>query len=49
MLTLTRIYGFWKHISNVESQELKRYLEMFYGLMYRPLSQNALAAPAEED
>jgi sucrose synthase len=36
LLRLTRIYGFWKHISNIDREETRRYLEMFYGLLYRP-------------
>ncbi len=39
LLSLSRIYGFWKHISNMEREETRRYLEMFYGLMYRPLAE----------
>lgn len=35
-LRLSRIYGFWRHISSLEREETRRYLEMFYGLMYRP-------------
>lgn len=38
LLTLTTIYGFWKHVSNLERRESRRYLEMFYGLKYRPLA-----------
>jgi sucrose synthase len=36
LLKLARIYGFWKYISNIEREETRRYLEMFYFLMYRP-------------
>jgi sucrose synthase len=39
LLSLSRIYGFWKYISNIEREETRRYLEMFYGLMYKPLAQ----------
>ncbi len=39
LLKLTRIYGFWKHISNIDREETRRYLEMFYGLLYRPRAQ----------
>ena len=39
MLALSRIYGFWKYISKIEREETSRYLDMFYGLMVRPLSQ----------
>jgi sucrose synthase len=38
LLKLSRIYGFWKYITNIERQETRRYLEMFYGLMFRPLA-----------
>jgi sucrose synthase len=34
-LRLSRIYGYWRHITTLERQETRRYLEMFYGLMYR--------------
>ncbi len=40
LLTLSRIYGFWKHMSNVESEPVGRYLQMFYSLMYRRLAQS---------
>ncbi len=40
LMTLSRIYGFWKYVSNLERDETRRYLEMFYGLMYKPLVQN---------
>ncbi len=39
MMTLSRIYGFWKYVTNIERNETRRYLEMFYGLAYRPLSE----------
>jgi sucrose synthase len=39
LLKLARIYGFWKFISNIEREETRRYLEMFYFLMYRPLAE----------
>lgn len=35
MMTLSRIYGFWKYVTNLERDETRRYLEMFYGLQYR--------------
>ncbi len=35
MLTLSRVYGFWKHINHIERLETRRYLEMFYAFMYR--------------
>ncbi len=39
MMTLSRIYGFWKYISKLERQETARYLHMFYQLQYRPLAE----------
>ena len=41
LLSLSRIYGFWKYISNIEREEARRYLEALYGLMYRPLAAKA--------
>ncbi|MBI1352934.1 MAG: sucrose synthase [Acidobacteria bacterium] len=38
MMTLSRIYGFWKHVTNLERAETRRYLEMFYKLQFRPLA-----------
>ncbi|MFA7386356.1 MAG: sucrose synthase [Thiohalobacteraceae bacterium] len=36
LMTLSRIYGFWKFVTNLERDETRRYLEMFYGLQFRP-------------
>ena len=38
LMDLSRIYGFWKYMTNLERQETRRYLEMFYGLMHPRLS-----------
>lgn len=38
MMTLSRIYGFWKYVSNLEQEETARYLQMFYHLQFRPLA-----------
>ena len=38
MLTLSCIYGFWKYVTNLERDETRRYLEMFYGLQFRHLA-----------
>jgi sucrose synthase len=40
LMTLSRIYGFWKYVTNLERDETRRYLEMFYGLMFKKLVQN---------
>jgi sucrose synthase len=39
MMTLSRIYGFWKYVTDLERTETRRYLEMFYALQFRPLAQ----------
>ena len=36
LMTLSRIYGFWKYMTNLEKAEVRRYLELLYGLQYRP-------------
>ena len=38
MMTLSRIYGFWKFVSDLEREETARYLHMFYHLQFRPLA-----------
>jgi len=38
MMTLSRIYGFWKFVSGLEREETDRYLDMFYHLQFRPLA-----------
>ena len=47
MMTLSRIYGFWKYVTNLERDETRRYLEMFYALQYRPLARAVRAAGGE--
>ncbi|KAI4317544.1 hypothetical protein L6164_025407 [Bauhinia variegata] len=37
LLTLSGVYGFWKHVSKLERRETRRYLEMFYILKFRDL------------
>jgi sucrose synthase len=38
LMDLSRIYGFWKYMTNLERQETRRYLEMFYGLLHPRMS-----------
>jgi len=40
MMTLSRIYGFWKFVTNLERSETRRYLEMFYALQYCRLAES---------
>jgi sucrose synthase len=44
LMTLSRVYGFWRYVSDLERTETLRYLEMLYALQYRPLA----AAMSEE-
>jgi sucrose synthase len=39
LMTLAKVYGFWRHVSNLERAETQRYLQMFYGLQFRPLAE----------
>jgi sucrose synthase len=36
MMTLSRIYRFWKYVTDLERTGTRRYLEILYGLQYRP-------------
>ncbi|CAL0319915.1 unnamed protein product [Lupinus luteus] len=40
LLTLTSVYGFWKHVTDFDHRKRKRYLEMFYALKYRKLAES---------
>jgi sucrose synthase len=39
LLSLSRIYGFWKYMTNIEREETRRYLDMMYGLIFRSLAR----------
>ncbi|HEX5539772.1 MAG TPA: sucrose synthase [Methylophilaceae bacterium] len=45
VMTLARIYGFWKFVSGLERQETARYLHMFYQLQLRPLANQLFSMP----
>ena len=47
LLTLSRVYGFWRYVSDLQRDESRRYLEMFYALQYRPLAAK-VKAPATD-
>lgn len=38
LVSLSCIYGFWKFATNLERQETRRYLEMFYNLQFKKLA-----------
>lgn len=35
LMKLSRIYGFWKYVTNLEREETQHYLDMFYSLLFR--------------
>jgi sucrose synthase len=39
LLTLSRVYGFWRYVTHLEREETQRYLEMLYALQFRPLAE----------
>ncbi len=36
LLSLAKIYGFWKFTSNIEMTELNSYLDLMYHTLYKP-------------
>jgi sucrose synthase len=48
MMTLSRVYGFWKYVTDLERAAPRRYLEMFYGLQFRPLAQAMRQARSQD-
>ncbi|KAK9868248.1 hypothetical protein WJX84_008916, partial [Apatococcus fuscideae] len=47
LMTLSRVYTFWKYVSHQDRREVRRYLEMFYSLKLRPLIAQVPRAPEE--
>jgi hypothetical protein len=46
LLTLTSVYSFWKHVSDLDRSETKQYLSALYCLLLRSL---AVKVPRAED
>jgi len=42
LMTLSKVYGFWRYVTDLERAETHRYLEMFYGLQYRGLAEKLI-------
>ncbi|MDH5297505.1 MAG: sucrose synthase [Desulfobulbaceae bacterium] len=40
LVNLSCIYGFWHYVSDLDRQETRRYLEMFYNLQFRPRAES---------
>jgi sucrose synthase len=36
LLTLSKIYGFWKYTTNIEMKEMNAYLDVLFHLLYKP-------------
>ncbi|MGC9528012.1 MAG: sucrose synthase [Limnospira sp.] len=42
LLTLTRVYGFWNYVSKQKREDMIRYLEALFHLIYKPRAQELL-------
>ena len=36
LLSLAKIYGFWKYTTNIDMEEMNAYLDVLYHLLYKP-------------
>ena len=44
LLSLAKIYGFWKYTTNIEMEEMNAYLDVLYHLLYKPRANSILEA-----
>jgi sucrose synthase len=44
LLSLAKIYGFWKYTTNIEMEEMNAYLDVLYHLLYKPRAKAILDA-----
>jgi sucrose synthase len=42
LLSLSKIYGFWNYTSKENREDLLRYVEVLFHLLYKPMAQNVL-------
>ncbi len=42
LLSLAKIYGFWKYTSNIEMTEMNAYLDIIYHLLYKPRADDVI-------
>lgn len=47
LLSLSKIYGFWKFSTNLSTSELYAYLDSLYYLLYKPMAQRLLEKHGE--
>lgn len=43
LLSLAKIYGFWKYSMNIENKDMEAYLEIIYQLLFKPRAEKLLA------
>ncbi len=44
LLSLAKIYGFWRFTTNIEMEEMNAYLDVLYHLLYVPMAKKIMAA-----
>lgn len=44
LLSLAKIYGFWKYSTNIDMEEMHSYLDVLYHLLYKPKAMSLLDA-----
>ena len=42
LLSLAKIYGFWKYTTNLEMSEMNAYLDLLYHMLYKPRAKEIL-------
>jgi len=42
LISLSKIYGFWKYTTNLEMSELNAYLDLIYHMLYKPRAKKLL-------
>ena len=42
LISLSKIYGFWKYTTNLEMSELNAYLDLLYHTLYKPRARKML-------
>ena len=48
LITLSKIYGFWKYTTNLEMSELNAYLDLLYHMLYKPRARKMLEQHANK-
>lgn len=48
LISLSKIYGFWKYTTNLEMSELNAYLDLLYHTLYKPRAKKMLELHAEK-